>query len=217
MKINFFIVILALIGIVWLINFVSNITNQENIKINYVIPIPGGTIITEIDSTTLKNLETKFKQFYSQISFLGYEIPEASSFLVGFSIQCPNKKYDNITIKIEHSDLLDNILVGDSNNKPLKKLGKDYFEFQKDLFPMDITNLVIIGNTLVLNDEPYSGANIKIMIFSNNKEAFESKPHTIKVCKKDIEGGCSNRVKEIKDLFKKVFLTNITHNQTQTR
>lgn len=214
---NKLLLIPAIIGIIWIISFISNITSQDNIKINFLVPIPGGTIVTEIDSSTLKNLEIKYKQFVSQIPFYKYEIPEGSSFILGFSIKCPNKKYDNITIKIEHSDLLNNIIVMDSNNDPLKRLNKDYFEFQKDLFPTDETNLLITGTTLDLKkDEAYSGANIQIIVFSNREEAFESKPETIKVCKKGIEGGCSNRLEELKQLFEKVFLTNKDNNQTQT-
>lgn len=201
------------IGLIVVINKFSNIVNPENIKINYVIPLPTGAIITEIDYSTLQTIELKYKEFTSKLPLMEYEITEGNPFLIEFSIISP-EKYENISLKVEHSNLLENIQISDKARTPLPRMEGNIFKFQEDLYPEDTTTLILTGNAVNLNDIPYSGANIKIIVFSYGQEVFRSKDKTIKICKENVESGCSNKIKQITDLFKDVFTTN-TSTQTE--
>jgi len=206
--------IIFIIGLIVVINYFSTIVSPENIKINYVIPLPKGVLVTEIDYDMIQTIEVKYKEFVSKIPLIEHEIAEDSPFLIQFSINAPPQKYENLTLAIEHSHLLQDIQVSDNARNPLPNLGGDIFAFQKDLFPDDVTNLILTGVTSSLGDEPYSGANIKLRMFSHGEEIVESKDKTIRVCKENIEGGCSNKIKEVISLFNNVFSNNATINQT---
>ena len=112
--------------------------------------------------------------------------------------------------------MLENIQISDKARTPLLMVDTAVFKFQEDLYLGDTTTLILTGKASNLNEMPYSGANIGIIIISNGKEVFRSKDKTIRICKENVEGGCSNRINQIVDLFNDVFTAdNTTSIQTQ--
>ncbi|MFH0831731.1 MAG: hypothetical protein V1886_02585 [archaeon] len=184
--------VLAIIGFFAILSIANTKINPESIKIKYIIPLTGNSVAeVSIDENLIKEITRRFNQIITQ-----NEIPEDNLFLIDLSVNFQAEKRENLSIGIETSSLLQEIELRDKNDVKLDKISDNLFKFQKDLFPGDISIIRLVGRTGILGEEPFTGVNLKIKIYSNDSLVYESSK-TIKICKKGVVGGCSNLLKEV--------------------
>ena len=209
-KITFVIlIVLAIVGFFYLLDEGSDIVNPNYITISYIAPLPYGSIKAEINANFLTDIQEKYNEFKSKVPFIESEVPENSEFLVRYTITAP-EKYEETSIAVDSSGLLQDIELRDGGGNILSKDENNRFIFQNDLYQFDDTNLIVTGKTKSLGSNSYSGENLKLVLFSKNEPVFESELQTIKICKKNVPDGCSDKLKQFSLLLQEVIKKNVT-------
>lgn len=189
------IVIVLGFGIYYIWHLIGDSINPQNIKFNYVIPLPIGAVNGEIDFATIQKV---VNELTSQIPS-NDEIPENRGFAIELTIKFP-EKYENVSLRLNHTDKIQIKAMTDEKYNPFTKVDNDIFQFQKDVNAGDISKVIIVGNTVNIN-EPSFNTNIAFHVISNGVEKFKSDEKTIKICRQSMTGGCSGMLNQVQGLF----------------